>query len=201
MLESQFCWQSMSEFVLTTNKKHNSRKRMGIHLLFLGLLACQILALLFFLPSDEDLYDSQRAEKVAMVVRVYNDSPIGDGSKLHFYDVQVTRVLENKTEFEVNGEITVGCVCWGEKIPVGYSTLYLGPLFPPSATSWRLEDNSGRILGYSHFASSSIRYQWHRLSNAFWRTVRSSTGYRVLSSVAPATYNLKPATCHLSPTT
>lgn len=113
----------------------------------LGLLLYVFGAIGFHL-EDPSQIDSSKAKKAEVVLRVKFVSLNGN-SKYDWDEVEVLKVLKNKSRYTFGKSLSVAHYSWKLGVPEGTSTIYLERYNQERNDLWKLLDGSGEV-GVSH---------------------------------------------------
>jgi len=99
-------------------------------------------------PGDSTNIDSGKARQAEVVLRV-KLVRIGDCNKYCWPEVEILKVLQNRSDFSFKKRLVVAHYSWEPGIPEGESTIYLERYNPKKNDLWKLLKGSGKD-GVSH---------------------------------------------------
>jgi len=123
------------------------RKRVVIALLLISFIATNF-------PAQEPTFiDPGKAKRSEVALRVKLVS-MGVGCDQYCWpEVEILKVLQNKSGFSFKNMLAVAHYSWEPGIPQGESTIYLEKYNPKRSDHWQLLNGSGKD-GVSHTTSS-----------------------------------------------
>jgi|RhiMetdeSRZDD1v2_1073273.scaffolds.fasta_scaffold1428664_2 hypothetical protein len=122
------------------------RKRVVIALLLISFIATNF-------PAQEPTFiDPSKARRSEVALRVKLVS-VADCNKYCWAEVEILKVLQNKSGFSFKKRLSVAYYSWEPGIPEGESTIYLERYNPKGSVFWKLLNGSGKD-GVSHATPS-----------------------------------------------
>jgi hypothetical protein len=109
-------------------------------LVLIGILIFAFLVLGFLVEGSPQI-DSSKANKAEAVLRVKFVS-LNGGSKYDWDEVEVLKVLKNKSGYTFGKTLSVAHYSWNPGIPEGTCTIYLQRYNPERNDLWKLLDGS-----------------------------------------------------------
>jgi|SRR5215510_14378557 len=123
------------------------RKRVVIALLLISFMAPNF-------PAGESTFiDPNKAKRAEVALRV-KLVRVADCDKYCWPEVEILKVLQNKSGFSFEKKLAVAHYSWEPGIPEGESTIYLVRYNPKGSPLWKLLNGSGKD-GVSHATSST----------------------------------------------
>ena len=122
------------------------RKRVVIALLLISFTATN------FPAAESTFIDPGKAKRSEVALRV-KLVRVADCDKYCWPEVEILKVLQNKSGFSFEKRLAVAHYSWEPGIPEGESTIYLVRYNPKGSALWKLLNGSGKD-GVSHATPS-----------------------------------------------